>query len=126
MTIDEEALKSATAMIQQGRQYMQAGSLASTVRSRSLSKDAPEISPESAVQYQQAVAMFTQAISIYPDSAEAYMGRAYCKSFLKMDCNDVIEDFQNAESAYRRREQTNEANNISRLIKEYMNKMGIQ
>jgi tetratricopeptide (TPR) repeat protein len=32
-----------------------------------------------AKQYEDAIAIFTQAIEVYPDYAEAYMGRAYSK-----------------------------------------------
>jgi tetratricopeptide (TPR) repeat protein len=93
--VDEEKLNLALPMALQGRRYMQAK------------------------QYEEAIAIFTQAIDVYPDYAEAYMGRAYSKISLDMQESSVLEDFQNAENAYRRRGQPNEADNIADLIQQW-------
>ena len=77
--------------------------------------------------YQQASAVFTQAVDSYPDYAEAYVGRAYSNSVLDVKGDAVIADFRNAEEAYRRRGQPDRANNIAKLIKQYQReKLGIQ
>jgi tetratricopeptide (TPR) repeat protein len=89
LNIDQEKLNVALPMAKQGRRSMQAG------------------------QYEEAIALFTQAIEVYPDYAEAYMGRAYTKHTLGMGESSVLEDFQNAENAYRRRRQTIEADNVA-------------
>lgn len=77
-------------------------------------------------QYQDAIAMFTQAVNKYPDFAEAYMGRAYSKVLQGIKGDSVIEDYRNAENAYRRRGQAEYAKNASEHIQRHRReKLGI-
>lgn len=100
--IDSDKSRKALPFAQQGRKYMQAE------------------------QYQEAISMFTQAVNLYPDYAEAYMGRAYSKVLQGIKGDSVIEDFRNAENAYGRRRQPDMVDNISRLIQQYRReKLGI-
>ncbi|MGC1392969.1 MAG: hypothetical protein WA828_01715 [Coleofasciculaceae cyanobacterium] len=100
--VDNEKSRRALPFAQQGRKYMQAE------------------------QYQEAISTFTEAVNVYPDYAEAYMGRAYSKVLQGIKGDSVIEDFRNAENAYRRRGQPDMVANISRLIQQYRReKLGI-
>ena len=95
VNIDSTKLRLVAPMVRKGREYMRAG------------------------QYQEAISTFTQAVNEYPNYAEAYMGRAYTKILQGIKGDSVIKDFQNAENAYRRRGQLDNADNISRLIQQY-------